>query len=98
MCFEVQGDVFTYVLHRAIDKEGSRNFHSNQLSGIDTPFPGILFVDIEAHRPIRETKGVEGCGVGHVHRYESVCVNSAAAGTGNIGIVTAARAHPQHER
>jgi len=92
MYFKVLCDIFPYILHGTIDEQVARNFDSDQFGRIDAPVHGVLFIDVEAHRTVRKTQGIERGGVGHDHRYRLEIIDSNTRGTGTTGFVTAASA------
>jgi hypothetical protein len=65
MRFQVEGDIFTNLLNGSTDKHVAGDFHASESGRIDASLNRIIFVDVEAHRPVWKADGVECVIVSH---------------------------------
>lgn len=60
--FEVEGHIFAHVLYGAMNEHFSWNLYPHEFRGVNPSLLGVVFINVQAHRPIWKTEGVEcGC-------------------------------------
>ncbi len=65
MRFQIEGDIFANLLNGPADKHVPRDFHARERGWIYSSFDRIIFINVQAHRPVWKADCIECVVISH---------------------------------